>query len=450
MEANKDLSKDFFKKNSITVKAFMVAILTLLMLIPVGMVKSLVRERQENKELVQEDISSKWGGQQQLTGPVLVVPFIKPMKQPEQFTTEYAYFLPEEYNIEGKIKPEERSRGIYQVLCYQSDMNVKGYFNFPDYQKLNLIEENVLWKDAFVVIGIPYLQGIKNKIVFNVNGKPQEILSSAANNEIIRSGLTVKMPLDIDNKELAYKFDFDLSLNGTESLYFMPIGKQTSVHITSGYKSAKFTGDFLPNNNPINDEGFDAKWDIFDYNRNYAQQWIGANPELSSSRLGVDLILPIDHYQKNMRSAKYAIMFIALTFLVFFIVELRSHKPIHPVQYLMVNFALVLFYSLLLAFSEHIGFNLSYIVSAVAIVSLITAYSYSIFKNKKQTISMGIFLLVLYGFLYVVIQLEDMALLLGSVGLFIALAIVMYASRKVKWYKEENNSKPIVTEKLYN
>lgn len=437
-----EMNKDFFKKNSITVKAFMVAVLTLLMLIPVGMVKSLVRERQGNKELVQEDIASKWGGQQQLTGPILVVPFKKPMKQPEQFRTEYAYFLPEEYNIEGKIKPEERSRSIYQVLCYQSDMSVKGYFNFPDCQKLNLIEENILWKDAFVVISIPYLQGIKNKIVFNVNGKPQEILSSAANNEIIRSGLTVKMPLDIENKESKYEFDFDLSLNGTGSLYFMPIGKQTNVHITSEYKSAKFTGDFLPNSNPVNDKGFDARWDIFDYNRNYAQQWIGANPELSSSRLGVDLILPIDHYQKNMRSAKYAILFIALTFLVFFIVELRSHKPIHPVQYLMVSFALVLFYSLLLAFSEHIGFNLSYIISAVAIVSLITAYSYSIFKNKKQTISMGLFLFALYGFLYVVIQLEDMALLIGSIGLFIALAIVMYASRKVKWYKEENNTEP--------
>jgi inner membrane protein len=164
--------------------------------------------------------------------------------------------------------------------------------------------------------------------------------------------------------------------------------------------------------------------------------WSGKNNEFTQSLLGIDLRQPIDHYEKSMRSAKYAVLFIALTFLVFFLVELISHRRIHPFQYLLVSFALVLFYCLLLAFSEHIGFNRAYLVSAAAIIALITAYSKTIFNSLRQTAIMAVFLLALYTFLYVLLQLEDMALLFGSIGLFVALAAIMYASRKVNWYKE--------------
>lgn len=431
-----ETTNSFLKKGSTLLKAFIVGILVLLMLIPVTMVKSLVTERQNSSESVREEITAKWGGQQQITGPILVIPYQKSKGEEHKYETGYAYFLPDDYKIDGEIFPEERSRGIYEVMCYKSDMKISGNFNFPDVGQLNLNPDTVLWKDAFLLLGIPDLQGIRNKIVFNVNGQSQEVLASVSRNDIISSGLTVKMPLEPEEKKI-YKFDFNLSLNGSNGLYFTPIGKQTSVHVTSDYKPVTFIGDFLPNTRNLDGPGFDAQWDIFDYNRNYAQMWVGPNMELRSSTLGVDLLLPVDHYQKNMRSAKYAIMFIALTFMVFFIVELKSRKSIHPIQYLLVSFALVLFYSLLLAFSEHIGFDLSYLVSALAIISLITAYSWSIFKNKKETFFMGIFLTVLYSFLYVVIQLEDMALLLGSVGLFIALASVMYASRNVNWEKKE-------------
>lgn len=433
-----ETSKSFFQKHSIIVKISMIAVLTLLMLIPVNMVQSLIREREENKTIVQEEISDKWGGQQRLVGPILVLPYKTRIAEGNPVSVKYAYFLPDEFNVEGEIKPEERSRGVYQVLCYQSLMQVKGKFSFPDYDKLNLSSDQIQWDDAFLLVGIPALQGIKNKIDFKVNGKSLEILASVVSNDLIDSGLTVKMPLDPAGTKDVYDFNFDLALNGTNGLYFAPIGKHTSINMQSEYKTVTFIGDFLPNSRKIDQSGFNAQWEIFDYNRNYAQMWIGQNPGISNSLLGVDLLLPVDQYQKTMRSAKYAIMFIALTFLVFFMVELLNRKRIHPVQYLLVSFALVLFYSLLLALSEYTGFEWSYLVSALAIVSLITAYSYSIFKSKKQTCFMGIFLCALYVFLYVILQLEDMALLLGSAGLFITLAIVMYASRKVDWYKEDD------------
>ena len=433
-----ETSKSFFQKHSVIVKISMIAVLTLLMLIPVNMVQSLIREREENKTIVQEEISDKWGGQQRLVGPVLVLPYKTRIAEGNPIVVKYAYFLPDEYNIEGEIKPEERSRGIYQVLCYQSLMQVKGKFSFPDYEKLNLSADQIQWEDAFLLVGVPALQGIKNKIDFNVNGKSLDILASVAPNDLISSGLTVKMPLNPTDIKEAYNFNFDLALNGTDGLYFAPIGKHTSIHMKSEYKTVTFIGDFLPNSRKIDQSGFDAQWEIFDYNRNYAQMWIGQNSGISDSLLGVDLLLPVDQYQKTMRSAKYAIMFIVLTFVVFFMVELLNRKRIHPVQYLLVSFALVLFYSLLLALSEYIGFEWSYLISALAIVSLITSYSYSIFKSKKQASFMGVFLCILYVFLYVILQLEDMALLLGSAGLFITLAIVMYVSRKVDWYKEDD------------
>ncbi|PXV68809.1 inner membrane protein [Dysgonomonas alginatilytica] len=427
--------QNFFGKKTLTTKIVIVVVLTLLMLIPIGMVKSLIKEREGNKIAEQTEMSDRWGGRQLLTGPVLVLPYKQSLVE-KGTGANFIYCLPEEYNVTGEIKPEERTRGIQKILSYQSAMHFDGKFIFPDYTKLNINESQILWDEAYIVMGISNLQGVKNKIVFNLNGHPQEILPSVPDNDLIKSGVMVKMPLSPADMGKSYNFDFDLVLNGTDGLHFLPIGKQTNVHLNSTWKSVAYTGDYVPTEKADIKDGIDAQWNVFDYNRSYTQMWVGKNDSFGSTKLGLDLLLPVDHYQKTMRAVKYAIMFIALTFLVFFMVELLSKRRIHPVQYLLVSFALVLFYSLLLALSEHIGFDWSYLVSAVAIVTLITAYSYSIFKSKKQTVFMGLFLSGLYIFLYVVIQLEDMALLLGSIGLFIALAIVMFVSRKIDWYKD--------------
>nr|WP_297167949.1 cell envelope integrity protein CreD [uncultured Dysgonomonas sp.] len=431
-----ETTKNFFRNQTLTTKIVIVVVLTLLMLIPIGMVKSLIQEREGNKLAEQTEMSNRWGGRQLLTGPVLVLPLKKDINE-KGIASSFIYYLPDEYKVTGDIKPEERTRGIQKILSYQSAMHFEGKFVSPDCSKLAIDQSTILWDEAYVVMGISNLQGVKNKIVFNLNGSPQEILANVGDNDLIRSGVMVKMPLSSADMVKSYNFDFDLVLNGTDGLHFLPIGKQTSVHLKSTWKSVAYTGDYVPTEKSDIKDGIDAQWDIFDYNRSYTQMWVGKNDSFGSNKLGLDLLLPVDHYQKTMRAVKYAIMFIALTFLVFFMVELLSKKRIHPVQYLLVSFVLILFYSLLLALSEHIGFDWSYLVSALAIVLLITAYSHSIFKSKKETVFMGIFLSGLYVFLYVVIQLEDMALLLGSIGLFIALATVMFVSRKINWYKDD-------------
>jgi inner membrane protein len=431
--------------NSAMIKAAVIGVLVLVMLIPINMVKSLIYEREENRETVYEDISSKWGGYQCITGPVLVLPFEKTHLDKDKNEVKilsHAYFLPDNLNIDGVLAPEDRKRGIYNILVYQSDLKISGKFNSPDLTQLDIKPDEVKWEEATMMVGIPYMQGIKNKVIFNINGESMAVEPGTKNSNIITSGLTIKVPMDDKNLPEVFNFDFNLSLNGTEKIHFSPIGKETHANIQSEWGTVSFSGDFLPSKHNIETNNFNATWDIFDYNRNYSQSWVDTKIDLNVSTFGVDLKYPVNQYQMSMRSVKYAIMFIALTFVVFFLVELLSRKRIHPIQYLLVSFGLVLFYSLLVSLSEHINFNIAYLISSVAIILLISIYSKTIFKNIKQAGMMALFLIALYLYLYVILQLEDMSLLFGSVGLFIALAIIMYVSRKINWYKnEEENEK---------
>ncbi len=436
----KNTNQSFWSKvsNSATFKAMVIGILILLMLIPVSMISSLIQEREWNSESVASEISSKWGNRQAIVGPVITVPFQYNVVQDNKITkvNEYAYFLPEDLDIQTELVPEIRYRSIYKVVVYQSKIKVKGKFLFPDFSKLNHARATFIdWQNAFITIGISDLRGIRNDVAFRWNGVQQEATSGVEGSDFISSGITVKMPLSPETSEdTEFNFDFELSLNGSHGLFFAPLGKTTHTTLSSQWDTPSFDGAFLPDKRTVGQNEFSAEWNIFNYNRNFPQMWAGDSYNVSGSEYGVQLLLPVDHYQKTMRSVKYAIMFIALTFLVFFLIELISRKCIHPFQYLLVSIGLVLFYSLLLAISEQIGFDLAYGVSALAIIILITAYSHSIFKSSKQTWLMGAFLVVLYAFLYTVLQLEDFALLIGSVGLFIALAVVMYISRKIDWF----------------
>lgn len=417
----------------IMVKVIVVAVLVIIMLFPIRMVISLIEEREDSQKAVQNEISQKIGGVQRITGPVLVLPYLT-----ETNKIGYSYCLPDDFKVNGDINTEARKRTLYKSLVYQSNLNIKGSFSLPCLDKLNIKQEQIQWDDAFILLGIPYLQGIKNKIVFNLNGKDFDVQPGVNDNTIIGSGLTVNITIDPSISK--FEFGFDLVLNGSEGLYITPVGKESKIHLKSPWETVSFSGDFLPGEKTIGKDGFDAKWEIFDYNRNYVQTWIGNNDLLKQSSLGVEFKYPVDQYQMTMRSVKYAIVFIMLTFVVFFLVELLSRKRIHPVQYLLVSCALVLFYTLLLAISEHLDFKLSYFISAFATVALITAYSKTMFKNIKQACMMGGFLSILYTYLYIILQLENMSLLFGAAGLFIALAIVMFALRNVDWYKKKTTS----------
>lgn len=438
--------------DSTLVKGVIILVLTVLLLIPVTMVQSLIEERASLKDEVTEEISSVWGGQQSLVGPILVVPYEKKdvvvigKKTNEEniykMTTEYAYFMPDNYNVTSDLKVEERSRSIYNVLVYQSSNQISGTFNCPDPKALGLREEDMKWESAVMIFQVPYMQGIKNKIDFIVNGKNYEVIPGITTNGFISSGMTVKVPLNEMDKE-TINFSFNLDLNGSESFKIASVGKQNTIRMTSDWNVVSFVGDAFPQRE-IDEKGFRAEWTVFDYNSKQPQMWTATyNADMSFyydniSEIGVELKYSVDQYQMSMRSAKYAIMFILLTFAIFFLVEIVTKTRIHPVQYTLVSFALILFYTLLIALSEHIGFQLAYLIAAIAIVMMITLYVKTIFKKLSHALAMGAFVALIYVYLYVILQLENMALLIGSIGLFIALGAIMYVLRKVNWYKDED------------
>lgn len=426
-------------RNSVTFKVFVILILTLLLLIPKGMITSLIYERENRQNEAVREISQKWSEEQTVVGPVLTLPYhtyIRASDQTLQKVTRYAHFLPDQLRMDGQVEPELRSRSIYEAVVYQTQLQFAGEFPYPDVEELGLEQEDVLWDQAFVSIGIPDMRGIQEQIVIDWNREYKLAFEpSLPTNDVLASGVSVEVPLPQDSlaQERNLPFSFDLSLNGSQGLFFVPLGRITEASLTSPWAHPSFNGAFLPDEHEITDNGFAANWKVLDLNRNFPQQWKGSR-QVAESAFGLNLLVPVDRYQKAMRTVKYAVMIIGLTFLTFFFVEVLNNKRIHPIQYLLVGLALVLFYLLVLSFSEHFSFNVAYWFSAAGIIALITLYSLSVLRSKSLSAMLGGVLLVLYGFIFTLTQLHDVALLIGSVGLFIVLALIMYLSRKIDWY----------------
>ncbi|PIR92283.1 cell envelope integrity protein CreD [Candidatus Falkowbacteria bacterium CG10_big_fil_rev_8_21_14_0_10_44_15] len=435
-------------KNSATIKFAAVALLTLLLLIPLGMIQSLVQEREGRRDDAIKEVSSKWGGEQVLIGPVLSIPYktyITSEVDGRSATAEkvnYAHILPETLNIEGIVLPEMRQRGIYDIAVYNSNLNISGEFLNPNFAQLSIPEKDIIWNDIIISMGIPDMKGIKDKIALAWDGAEYTLQPGVATGDVIASGVSAKIPLGSINAKEKHVFSFQLMLNGSKALQFAPLGAQTSASLASPWPNPSFNGAFLPDAREVNENGFSAQWKTLHLNRNYPQYWHGqATKEIADSAFGVELLIPVDEYQKTTRSVKYGIMLISLTFLIFFLVEMFNRKHIHPIQYILVGLALCIFYLLLLSLSEYINFNYAYLAASIATILLIAGYVKTVFKNNKLALMQSLILIIIYGFIYILLQLEDYALLMGSIGLFIVLAAVMYISRNIDWYGFNSDEK---------
>jgi inner membrane protein len=429
MEKLKEQAKAI--RESVSLKLVALAVIALLMLIPKGMLKSLIWEREQRRDETVEEIYQKWGNEQSITGPYISIPYLvyknKEDKDPD---VHYAHFLPDELYIEGEMLPESRYRGIFSVITYQSKLELSGKFKTIEFSDWSIPDENILWDKSELNIGISDLRGVRNNIFLQVNDKEIPSTPGVSNPLITKSGIS--FPLN-DIRDSLLNFRVHLLLNGSENLSFVPVGSTTRVHLESSWDSPSFNGNFLPYDRKIDKDGFVADWKIFELNRNFPRKWLG-HRNVQTASFGVELIKPVDHYQKSTRSVKYAILFVVLTFLVFFFAEIFSKKRVHPIQYLLAGIALIVFFSLLMALSEHMDFNLAYLISSVAVVGLIAYFSHALFKKRKITFSVTGLLSVLYIFLFTVLQLADYSLLIGNIGLFIVIAGVMYAATRVNWY----------------
>ena len=420
---------------SATFKLVTICALILMLLVPASMVKSLIYERESRKAGVIDEINHKWGEAQTITGPVISIPYLVYVKGEKGKTirvTKYLHYLPDTLHIESRITPEVRYRGIYKAVLYNTRLSIEGNFPRVPVPELRIPAENIDWSGAFISLGITDMRGIKERIDTTFDGRALSMEPGVETAEVIQSGVSAAIRLDETGK--LYPFRFDLNLNGSRQIHFCPVGKVTTVTARSGWTDPSFGGAFLPFERKIDPEGFSARWKVLHLNRNYPQFWKGGGPDLSRSAFGVELFSPVDIYQKSMRTAKYALMFIVFTFLAFFISEIMNRLRVHPVQYLLIGLAIIVFYTLLLSISEQIGFGPAYLIAAVAVIGLVAAYAGAILKNRAATWSAGGILAILYAYLYILLQLEDYALLMGSVGLFLVLSAVMYLTRKVDWY----------------
>jgi inner membrane protein len=420
---------------SATFKLVTICILILVLLIPASMVKSLIYERQGRKEGVINEINEKWGEAQTLIGPVISIPYLEHFKDDKGKTTtvtRYLHYLPDNVHIESRITPQVRYRGIYKAVLYNTRLSINGSFPQAPIGDLRLTPEDILWSGAFISLGISDMRGIKERISATFDADSLSMEPGVETADVIKSGVSAGIKLD--NAHNAYPFHFDLDLNGSRNISFCPVGKVTTVTAVSNWKDPSFEGAFLPLERKVGEQGFSAKWKVLHLNRNYPQYWKGGGHELSDSAFGVRLFSPVDIYQKSMRTAKYALMFIVFTFMAFFISEVMNRLRVHPLQYLLIGLAIIVFYSLLLSISEQINFGAAYLISAAAVISLITGYAKAILKNHYVTMMVGGILAILYAYLYILLQMEDYALLMGSIGLFLVLSVVMYLTRKVDWY----------------
>jgi inner membrane protein len=422
-------------KNSVGLRLIIIGFLSLVLLIPAALIQGLISEREQRRDNAVFEVSDKWGGRQIIAGPILTVPYknlIKDEKGNLHAVIEYAHFLPENLTINAELFPELRYRGIYEVVLYNSKLQIRGNFAPPSFNPFSIAPENILWKDAFLALGLSDLKGIRDAVTVKWNEDELTANAGVDSKDVLEIGISVKP--NVTTAAESFVFAVGLDLNGSGEISFAPVGKETKVMVASKWGNPSFVGEFLPGNRQVQSNQFNAEWKVLHLNRNYPQQWLGSQHKIMESAFGVRLLLPIDEYQKTMRTAKYAIMFIALTFLTFFLTEVLNKKVIHPIQYILIGLALILFYTLLLSFSEHIKFNSAYLLSSLAIIALITAYTKSVLSNNLATAIIAGILIILYGFLYIILQLQDYALLLGSIGLFVILAIVMYVTRKIDWF----------------
>jgi inner membrane protein len=415
--------------------------LALALLIPISMISGLVSERQERRDGAVSEVSSKWGGVQSITGPVLVVPYQHRWREGsgnQQVTRSeirHAIFLAESLRVKGAIDAEIRQRGIFSVPVYGLELALEGEFARPDVSQLGIDPGAVDWQRIQLAVGISDVRAIGRETFASWDGRDLSFLPGTG--AFSDAGTGIHLVVEFPEQAQLVEFSVPLSLNGSAGLHLAPFGRNTSVELESDYAHPSFQGNWLPAERSVSSSGLSASWSIPFLGRNYPQAWkteISMSDAIAASRFGIGLIDPVDHYRMAERSVKYASLFIVLTFAALWLIEVLAGLRVHPIQYLMLGGALCVFYLLELSLSEHLGFPLAYALASVAVVGMVGAYSLSVLHRARRALVVAIGLSLLYAYLYILLMNEDYSLLIGSLGLFAMLGAIMYTTRRVDWY----------------
>ena len=433
---------------SVTGKVLFIGLLIMVLLIPLGMIEGLVSERQYLYGTARDDIARAWGQAQTVGGPILVVPFtytryvtdgtVVNAERRAITVKDELYVMPERLEITGNADAEERRRGIYEVPVYTTRLSVTGRFPPVALDAGEYPDLAVLWEQAAIALPITDARYVREPIVLASGNGTTAFEAGGARVPGFGPLLVASYAaLGLGPLTAPQAFSFDLALGGTGALRFLPLGDETRVAVTSDWPSPSFVGARLPDARTVDAAGFTAEWRVLDLGRGYPSSWrrLGSAPgDVELSAFGAELITPVGIHEAAMRATKYGVLILGFTFVAYFLFELFAALRLHALQYLLIGLANCVFYLLLLALAEHIGFGRAYVASAVASTALITSYSGAILSSLRRAVPIGALLTALYGYLYVTLKAEDYALLFGALGVFTVLAGFMYLTRHVDWF----------------
>lgn len=462
--------------NSIILKMIVIFFLTLFMLIPMNLISDLIRERKNREQTVSHDISSKWGSAQVTSSPILAIPYVfieESIKKDAKGTEtvvhtqqeDWIFILPEKTNVQVHVNPEYLKRGIYQSVVYNAKLETNGSFGKIDFENLGIKPDAINWKQTKLIMGVRDVKGLSIPPKLTIANQEYGMNMNDKLFSLFPNNLVADLKVN-NEQDLLSDFHITYELKGSKSFNYLPLASQSKLDVKGNWGNPSFNGGFLPDERDVQDSSFSATWNIPSFARKLPQQWLGQTkvysfsdislseeivdylPELhlsaqSSSNLvstDIDMIqinfLPeVNNYQKTTRVAKYGILVIILTFASLFFTEIIKKKRVHIFQYILIGAAMVLFYSLLLAISEHLGFNIAYIIAALATIILISSFIKMITKNYSIAYLFAGILGLFYLFIYVLMQLRDYSLMVGTIGLFVILAVLMRISTKVNWYQ---------------
>ncbi len=425
------------------VKFGILTILLFVLSIPLMLIGSLGSERQTRRDAVVEEVARSWGGRQQIGGPILSVPYTLTWREPNGTTQRQPRTLrvqPALVEVAGVLAPEVRQRSLYVVPVYRTTLRMTGTFVRPDVEALAGTDGQIAWGDATVAINVSDPHGLSADPSLRWNGEPFTLMPGGV---LFPNGISAKgITLASIPAGTSIAFSVDIDLKGTDRLQILPTGSTTRLRLQSPWRDPGFIGAALPDTSRISDQGFAAEWRLSRFSTSFPVTWHPQDLDESAlvakahaGAVGVQLVTMVDMYQQTERATKYGFLFIVLTFVGFLLVEQLQRIAVHPLQYFAIGLALCVFFLLLLSFSEHIGFTRAYICASGATIALIGTYATSVLKGIANGIRTAAMLAGLYSTLYVLLQLEDYALLVGSLLVFTVLATVMYMTRRIDWYQ---------------
>jgi len=448
---------EFHARFGFAIKIAFLLTLVALLLIPLDLIQGLIGERKVRRDTVVTELTGIWGRPQSITGPVLVIPYRYTipdttegrtvMSQPVRLIGRI-YVLPESLAVTGALEPTVRYRGIFEAVLYKTALKLTGSFRLPDLKALAIPPGDVLWDQAILAVGVSDLRGASGQTRLDWAGSNSDFKPRTLT-PILGAGMHAPLALTAPDPNATAQpipFSFDINFTGSRRITFAPVGKTSTISMVSTWRHPSFDGAYLPSEREIAAEGFRAKWVISYLGRDYPQLWKSHGPkgepllvhdigrQMANSQFGVSLVTPVDFYLKAERSVKYGILFVLLVLAAIFAFDVAGGLNLHVFQYALVGAALCVFYLLLLSLAEFAGFLAAYLIAAVMATAMIGVYAAKVMGGWGRAGVIAGLLATVYAFLYVVLQLEDYALLVGSLGVFAALAAVMYGTRNVDWH----------------